>query len=171
MADNEEVPATTRRQSGHACQNCPGGDPWACHCNPETFVRTPELVTRPGCPFCEIVAGNAPATILGEWRGSAWRTQIIAIVPLNPVADGHTLVLPKTHVIDFTRAAQIAGDVMSRASILAHKMRRPVNLITSAGREATQSVWHFHVHLVPRAENDGLALPWYSGKGKTRIPQ
>ena len=161
--------ALHQSRSGHRCSNCPGGDPWACHCNPETFERRPDRVHRPGCPFCEIVDGNAPATILGEWKsGSRWGTEIIAIVPLNPVVEGHILVLPKTHVIDFTTAAQVAGDVMTRASILAHKMRTPVNLITSAGREATQSVWHMHAHLVPRAENDGLALPWYSGKSSKR---
>ena len=54
---------------------------------------------------------------------------------------------------------------MSRASILAHAMRQPMNLITSKGREATQSVFHMHLHLVPRAKDDGLALPWYSGRG------
>jgi histidine triad (HIT) family protein len=43
-------------------------------------------------------------------------------------------------------------------------MGSPMNLITSKGREATQSVWH--LHLVPRAEDDGLALPWHSGRSK-----
>ena len=153
-------------RSGHLCRNCPDGNPRACHCNPDTYVRTPEGASRPGCPFCEIAAGRAPAQVLGTWDGIAFAT--LAITPLNPVTDGHILVLPKTHVTDFTQAAAVTADVMARASILAHQMRRPVNLITSAGREATQSVWHMHVHLVPRAENDGLALPWYSGRGKPR---
>lgn len=170
MSAASQLPTATdgRAASGHRCPNCPDGDPWQCHCNPDTYVHTGGLVTRPGCPFCEIAAGNAPATVLGEWKGGAWGTQIIAIVPLTPIVDGHILVLPKTHVVDFTKSAQVAGDVMTRASILAHGMRQPVNLITGAGREATQSVWHLHVHLVPRAENDGLALPWYSGRTKAR---
>ena len=44
-----------------------------------------------------------------------------------------------------------------------------MNLITSRGRAATQSVFHLHLHLVPRADNDGLALPWHSGKKKTSL--
>ena len=55
---------------------------------------------------------------------------------------------------------------MARAALLADEMG-PVNLITSRGREATQSVFHLHLHLVPRAANDGLALPWYSGRRST----
>lgn len=111
------------------------------------------------CPFCEIIDGRAPATIVREWFDT------IAIVPLNPVVDGHTLVIPKQHIADFTSGAYVAAMTMHRASELA-KASGPMNLITSKGREATQSVFHLHLHLVPRAENDGLALPWYSGRGK-----
>jgi histidine triad (HIT) family protein len=47
----------------------------------------------------------------------------------------------------------------------------PCNLITSAGREATQSVFHLHLHVVPRRENDRLALPWHSGRHSKSVPQ
>lgn len=114
------------------------------------------------CPFCEIVAGRTPATYVHEWP------DVIAIVPLNPVVDGHTLVIPKRHVRDFTTAPNVTADTVRRAAELMRWTPRPMNLITSKGREATQSVWHLHVHLVPRTENDGLALPWYSGRGKRR---
>jgi histidine triad (HIT) family protein len=115
----------------------------------------------PPCPFCEIVAGRAPATIVEEW------SQIIAIEPLNPVTPGHTLVLPKTHVADFTTDPQVSAMAMACASELVMGLGS-YNLITSKGRPATQSVFHLHLHLVPRAENDGLALPWYSGKSKAK---
>jgi histidine triad (HIT) family protein len=110
------------------------------------------------CPFCEIVAGRAPAAIVREW------SEAIAIVPLNPVVDGHILVIPRDHVTDFADGPSTAADTMLCASLLARETESPMNLITSRGREATQSVFHLHLHLVPRAENDGLALPWYSGR-------
>ena len=53
---------------------------------------------------------------------------------------------------------------MHRASELAADLGGDMNLITSKGRPATQSVFHLHLHLVPRKVDDGLALPWYSGK-------
>ena len=117
------------------------------------------------CVFCEIVAGRSPATIVREWHNA------LAFVPLNPVVEGHTLVIPKRHVPDFAtfeRMATASAEAMYAAAELARDMDRPMNLITSKGREATQSVFHLHLHLVPRAENDGLALPWYSGKRKAR---
>jgi histidine triad (HIT) family protein len=114
------------------------------------------------CPFCEIVAGRAPATVVREWD------ETLAIVPLGPVVEGHTLVIPKSHTPDFTTAPYIAAMTMHRASELAAESEQPMNVITSRGREATQSVMHLHLHLVPRAANDGLALPWYSGKGAPR---
>lgn len=110
------------------------------------------------CPFCQIIAGTAPATVVREWPN------VIAIVPRGPVVPGHVLVIPKTHVSDFAENARITGDTMFRAAELAWDLDQPMNLITSKGREATQSVFHLHAHLVPRAANDGLALPWYSGK-------
>lgn len=110
------------------------------------------------CPFCDIVAGHAPATIVKEW------TNALAIVPLNPVTQGHILVLPKVHLTDFTDDPLAASLTSYRAGQLGKQLDGPFNLITSKGEEATQSVFHLHYHLVPRAANDGLALPWYSGR-------
>jgi histidine triad (HIT) family protein len=112
------------------------------------------------CPFCEIVAGRAPATIVREWD------DVIAIVPRGPVVPGHVLVIPREHVTDFADDPVVSATTTYRASELAAETDQPMNLITSRGREATQSVFHLHVHLVPRAENDGLALPWYSGRSR-----
>lgn len=107
------------------------------------------------CPFCEIAAGRAPASIVREWD------ETLAIEPLNPVVEGHVLVIPREHVTDFAadpvvsahtayRAAELAGDYPAGA----------MNLITSRGPAATQTVFHLHLHLVPRRPGDGLALPW-----------
>lgn len=114
-----------------------------------------------GCPFCEIVAGRAPATVVREWDDA------LAIVPLNPVVDGHTLIIPREHVTDYGDDPDVSAATMRRAAQLADDYG-PSNLITSRGRVATQSVFHLHLHLVPRAKDDGLALPWYSGRGGHR---
>lgn len=107
------------------------------------------------CVFCEIVADRASATVVHRW------TDAIAIVPLGPVVDGHLLVIPTTHVRDALEDPTVTASTMRAAAEIAP---HPCNLITSAGREATQSVFHLHIHVVPRAVDDGLALPWYSGR-------
>lgn len=118
-------------------------------------------MTEQPCPFCEINLGRAAATFVHEWSDT------IAIVPLNPVVDGHTLVIPKTHVTDFADDPDVTGATARRAAQLCRDLDLAhANLITSRGRAATQSVFHLHWHLVPRAENDGLALPWYSGRSR-----
>jgi histidine triad (HIT) family protein len=105
------------------------------------------------CAFCEIVSGDAFAVVAREWDDA------MAIVPLNPVVSGHRLVIPKVHVADFTEDPEVSAAVMRRAAEFA-KAGRPCNLITSRGREATQSVYHLHLHVVPRQVDDGLSLPW-----------
>lgn len=114
-----------------------------------------------GCPFCAIADGEAPANFvvaLDHWP------ETMAFAPLDPVVKGHTLVVPKAHAPDFACRPDISAMTMRRAAELMQFSDTPMNLITSRGKEATQSVMHLHLHLVPRAENDGLALPWYSGK-------
>ncbi|MFI0900590.1 HIT family protein [Streptomyces sp. NPDC020983] len=114
-------------------------------------------MTTDPCPFCEIVAGRAPATVVAEWP------EALAIEPLNPVTRGHLLVIPRQHVRDFVENPQVSAATMLCAAEFLTGMGS-YNLITSKGRPATQSVFHLHLHLIPRAEDDGLALPWYSGK-------
>jgi histidine triad (HIT) family protein len=117
-------------------------------------------VTTADCPFCAIVAGRAPATIVHEWPDA------IAFVPLKPVVDvedGHLLVVPRTHVADFTVDPDVSAASARAAAELGRKLRAQgwdLNQITSAGRWATQTVPHLHLHLVVRREDDGLPLPW-----------
>lgn len=103
------------------------------------------------CVFCRIIAGYDPAEIVMAWPAA------IAIVPLDPVVDGHIIVMPRAHVEDLTTNPTLTGVVMRHAAQLAIP---PCNIITSAGAEATQTIGHLHVHLVPRRAGDGLALPW-----------
>ncbi len=117
------------------------------------------------CAFCAIVAGDAPATIVREWEDT------LALIPLNPVVDGHTLVLPKRHVQSFFSDPDTSATTMRRVAEMVHGVERHIdpndyNVITSAGRAATQSVLHLHVHLVPRRFGDGLSLPWSPPDGR-----
>lgn len=113
------------------------------------------------CIFCEIVNDRAPSTTLATWFGAR------VIVPLNPVTPGHVLVIPREHVTDWVERWTDGGDgsAMSTAVVLAREYayRNQIgdcNLITSRGPAATQTVGHLHLHIVPRREGDGLALPW-----------
>ena len=108
------------------------------------------------------MAGLAPVTLVHAWPDA------LAFVPLNPVVEGHTLVVPKLHVQDFASDPETSAMTMRRAAELMRWTPRAMNVITSKGRAATQSVFHLHLHLVPRVEDDGLALPWYSGKHRKR---
>jgi histidine triad (HIT) family protein len=115
--------------------------------------------TQPNCPFCDIIGGLSPADTVREWDDA------IAIVPLNPVTSGHTLVIPKTHVQSFFSSPDVSAATMRRAAEMLHGVERhhdprDYNVITSAGPAATQTVMHLHVHLIPRQRGDGLALPW-----------
>lgn len=117
------------------------------------------------CVFCRIAAGIAPATIVHEW------TDALAILPIDPVVEGHVLVIPRTHVADFTTDSRVTAATAGRAARLAQRLDlTAANLITSAGWEATQSIFHLHFHLVPRAKNDRVRLPWHSGMHEKATP-
>lgn len=106
------------------------------------------------CPFCDYAG---PSEVLHDF-GDAF-----VIEPLRQVTPGHLLVVPKIHVPDFAADPEAFGVVAARAAEFWSQSTLPTtaaNLITSRGREATQTVLHLHLHLVPRAEHDGLKLPW-----------
>ena len=105
------------------------------------------------CAFCEIAAGRAPATVVSEWP------EVIAIRPRHPVTAGHTLVIPHAHVVDVGIDPAISACTMAAAAELAAELPA-ANVITSRGAAATQTVYHLHLHVVPRRHGDGLPLPW-----------
>lgn len=113
---------------------------------------------KPDCPFCGRVER------IEYDYDDLWS---VAFQPLNPVTPGHFLVVPRKHVSHALESPGSAGKALELAGYLANQMGlESANFITSAGRDATQTVFHLHVHVVPRREGDGLALPW-TGQVKT----
>jgi histidine triad (HIT) family protein len=103
--------------------------------------------------FCAIVAGTAPADLVRRWD------DVVAIRPLAPVTPGHVLVIPHTHVNDVGQDPTVSARTMACAAQLAGALPA-ANVITSKGAVATQTVFHLHVHVVPRHAGDELPLPW-----------
>lgn len=106
------------------------------------------------CPFCAIVNGEAPATILMHPHYG-----IAIIEPIGPHAPGHALVIPTRHVPDATTDPPLTGQVFATAARWAQRFGAS-NLLTSVGADATQTVMHLHVHVVPRGAQDGLPARW-----------
>ena len=113
-----------------------------------------------GCVFCAIVAGTAAAHRVYE------DDSVVAIMDIHPAITGHVLVIPKEHALDLWHIAPAdASKVMVASVQVAHMLRRAlrpdgINLVHATGRAAWQSVFHFHLHLVPRREGDGMVPPW-----------
>jgi len=116
---------------------------------------SPYYPTNTDCPFCEIMAGFPTS-----------RTAIIE--PLNPVVPGHMIAITREHVPDAGYNPTITADLMEDASWFASRMKCDYNIITSAGAAATQTVFHLHIHIVPRYPDDGLTLPWTGQKAVER---
>jgi histidine triad (HIT) family protein len=112
------------------------------------------------CTFSAIVDGSAPSWVVHE-DGVA-----LAFLDIGAATPGHTLVVPKMHTNDiWSIAEEDAAAVMRTVHQVAAQLRdalQPLGLnITQANGEAAgQEVFHYHVHLVPRHENDGLRPPW-----------
>lgn len=126
--------------------------------DPTTPVADDDLRDRT-CVFCDIVAGDAPATIVREWPDA------VAFVPRDPVVDGHVLVVPRRHVADATSRPDVTADTMRRAAELAAGLcwlydTEHSNILTSVGAPATQSIFHLHIHVIPRRTGDQLMVPW-----------
>lgn len=105
------------------------------------------------CVFCDIVAGTAPATIYEE------TTLTLAFTPLDPVIEGHMLFISKPHFKDALADPGWTAITMLRAVEYARKFD-DANILTNIGKAAKQSVFHLHIHVVPRKAGDQLMLPW-----------
>lgn len=118
------------------------------------------MSTDPNCIFCKIVAGTVPSFKLFE------DAETLAFMDINPVHDGHALVIPKAH---YPSVFDIAPEAIAAAARVAARVAQAVdatvkpdglNLIQANGEGAGQSVGHFHFHVFPRRLGDGVAINW-----------
>jgi histidine triad (HIT) family protein len=114
----------------------------------------------PDCIFCAIVAGDAPAEIVD----SDERT--VTLMDINPATKGHALVIPRRHSAD---VLAIDDDDLAACAIAARRVVKRMeealapagfNLLNAARAAAWQTVFHFHIHVIPRYRDDPLKLPW-----------
>jgi len=112
------------------------------------------------CVFCKIVAGEVPATKVYEDEAS------IAFMDIGQVNPGHVLVAVKAHAedvyaLDDAQAAAVARGVARLArAIRAAFAPEGLSVYQANGRAAGQTVFHYHVHLVPRNLNDAMSFTW-----------
>jgi histidine triad (HIT) family protein len=122
-------------------------------------------VSEPDCIFCRIIAGELPAQIVDEDEAT------IAFMDIQPATRGHALVIPRRHARDLLEIepADLEATVLA-AQRLARRVHERlgadgVNILNSCGRAAWQTVFHFHLHVIPRYEGDPLQLPWTPAGG------
>ena len=117
------------------------------------------------CLFCKIVAGEIPSTKVHE------DDRTVAFMDINPGTRGHLLVIPRAHVADLHEIGdEDLAAVARTARELAGRARdrlgaEGVNVIQNNGSAAWQTVFHYHVHVVPRYGDDGIRLPWVPQPG------
>ncbi|HWC27730.1 MAG TPA: HIT family protein [Solirubrobacteraceae bacterium] len=119
----------------------------------------------PDCLFCKIVAGEIPATVVAEDE------RTIAFMDISPATHGHALVVPRVHVRDLREIdpEDLKAVAATAQAVAVRAIERlgadGVNLLNSNGSAAWQTVFHFHVHVIPRYEGDPLKLPWVPTQG------
>ena len=120
------------------------------------------------CDFCAI-AGGEDKSVEIVCEDNNW----IAFFPLDPATPGHTLVIPRKHVsdlweVDSALASELINAVIRVGRAISKSLRpEGMNLITSAGTVAEQTVFHLHLHVVPRWRRDGFGDIWPPAKKYT----
>lgn len=114
----------------------------------------------PDCIFCAIGAGDAPAEIVDS------DGHTVAFMDINPATRGHALVIPRAHSADLM---EITDEDLERTNLAARRLAARMdqtlepagfNVINACRQAAWQTVFHFHLHVIPRYEDDPLKLPW-----------
>ena len=119
----------------------------------------------PDCIFCKIVAGELPAHVIDEDE------RTIAFMDIAPATRGHALVIPRAHATDLSSIGpeDLQATALAAQRLAARLRERlgadGVNLLNACGAAAWQTVFHFHVHVIPRYYSDPLRLPWVPSAG------
>ena len=112
------------------------------------------------CIFCKIAEGNIPAATIYE------DDDFRVILDVAPAAKGHALILPKNHFGNLWELGEEeSAKVMKLAAKITAAQKKAlncdgINVLQNNGVAAGQSVFHFHMHLIPRYDNDGVVIPW-----------
>jgi histidine triad (HIT) family protein len=119
------------------------------------------------CIFCSIARGEVQASIVRE------TDSVLAIMDIQPVNPGHVLVIPRAHATYLAELeAKVGGEIFQLAMQVAEGLRRSglrcegVNLFLADGEVAGQEVFHVHLHVFPRFEDDGFGLRFSPGYGE-----
>ena len=116
------------------------------------------------CIFCKIANGEIPAATLYE------NENFRVILDLGPASKGHALILPKSHAANIY---ELSDEMAAKAMILAKKMATAMtaalkcdgfNIVQNNGECAGQTVFHFHMHLIPRYKGDQVGITWKPGE-------
>jgi histidine triad (HIT) family protein len=122
-------------------------------------------VSDPDCIFCKILAGELPATVIDEDE------RTLSFMDINPATSGHALVIPRAHSRDLL---DVAPEDLTAVMLAVQRLTKRVNerlgadgvnTLNSCGAAAWQTVFHFHVHVIPRYATDPLKLPWVPASG------
>jgi histidine triad (HIT) family protein len=119
----------------------------------------------PNCLFCKIVAGELPSQRIDEDE------RTVTFMDIAPATRGHALVVPRRHARDLLEISpeDLAATALAaqRAARLIHERLGTdgINLLNSGGEAAWQTVFHFHMHVIPRYHDDPLRLPWTPAPG------
>ena len=115
------------------------------------------------CIFCKIAGGEIPSSTIYE--DDLFRV----ILDLSPATKGHALILPKNH---YRNIFDIDEDIAAKVLVLAKKIAKAmkealgcdgINIVQNNEEVAGQSVFHFHMHIIPRYQNDGQTILWTPG--------
>jgi hypothetical protein len=132
--------------------------------NHKIFRKKEKSMKDENCIFCKLAGGEIPTATLYEDE------DFRVILDANPAAKGHALIIPKEH---YANLYELDDELAGKVLVLAKKMITKLtdilgcdgyNIVQNNGEAAGQTVFHFHMHLIPRFKDDGVGVTWKMGE-------